>query len=306
MDRLASQTWDKVARGDKWGLKFREDSLTDHNLFELATLHPALVVDKHNGYREKRSGADWEWWVGSVATGWVALRVQAKRLHGFGFDYLDHAGALPGERQYDTLIRECASLPAHYPLHVFYSGWHTPAGHNQWPSDAVWHACPRSEGPGSCVHADVDHYGCSVASSGAVAALASSGSPKAKYAPEHLSQALPWSYLFRVPTYVALGGTLGTPGDEQWPAEWTDAYWSSRAGAWMDAFQSTLADFGAARFDPPGANGAGGSSLPRVRVLPPHVQRLLASRGTGEPPDGDADPDSLVPQARMTLVLDVG
>jgi len=202
MDALAGATWDKVVKGEQWGVKFREDSLTDHNLFTLAAAHPRLLVQKHTGPRETDSGADWEWWVGSDATGWVVLRVQAKRVHGFTYDRLDHGGALPNEHQYDTLIRQCAQLPAHYPLHVFYSGWEDVAGAPAWPADARWQACPKGKPPGKCRHALIQDYGCAVASSPDVRALASSGLPKARYAPEHLSHSLPWSYLFRVPQHA--------------------------------------------------------------------------------------------------------
>ena len=43
LDTLAASTWHKVAVGPRRGLKFREESLTDHNLFDLDGTAPGLV-----------------------------------------------------------------------------------------------------------------------------------------------------------------------------------------------------------------------------------------------------------------------
>lgn len=306
MDELADLTWDKVAKGEQWGVKFREDSLTDHNLFTLASAFPQLLVQKHSGPTETNSGADWEWWVGSDATGWVVLRVQAKRAHGYTFERLDHRGTYPGEYQYDTLIRECAQRPAHYPLHVFYSGWDDLAGAPLWPADALWQACPNRKPPGTCRHALVREYGCAVASSHDVRALASSGVPKARYAPEHLSHSVPWSYLFRVPTARVGGPALAQGEGEDRPAEWTAAYLGSQRDSWMDALQAQLTRLGSSVVDPPYWPGPDEEAPrpPRVRELPPYVQRLRAVRGPGRLDDGN--PLGRGPEAEITVVLDIG
>lgn len=306
MDALACATWDKVVKGEQWGVKFREDSLTDHNLFTLAAAHPRLLVQKHTGPRETQSGADWEWWVGSDATGWVVLRVQAKRVHGFTYDRLDHGGALPNEHQYDTLIRQCAQLPAHYPLHVFYSGWEDVAGTPVWPADAEWRACPAGQSPGGCGHALIQDYGCAVASSPDVRAVASSGLPKARYAPEHLSHCLPWSYLFRVPTARVGGPSLSRNRPQDLPAEWVSAHLSSQRDGWMDAFQAQLGSLAGSVVDPPSVPGPDDQSggPPRVTELPPYVQQLQAARGLGPAPDRGSS--GLSPEAETTAVLDIG
>jgi hypothetical protein len=73
MNRLAVETWRKNDTGDRQGVRFREDSLTDHSLRVLARDHPGFNVHRFNQSEEKRTGADWEWWIGADSTGWICL-----------------------------------------------------------------------------------------------------------------------------------------------------------------------------------------------------------------------------------------
>ena len=107
MDRLSRETWRRVMVGDASGIKFREDSITDQNLFELMESHPQLAVRRFTQNREKKVGADWEWWIGSDRLGWFRLRIQAKRVHEASYKELDHPGAEDGDYQYQTLIQGC-------------------------------------------------------------------------------------------------------------------------------------------------------------------------------------------------------
>ena len=55
LDGLEEATWDRVQRGPARGMKFGEELLTDHNLFELDRACPAMEVyefDHPAGARE--------------------------------------------------------------------------------------------------------------------------------------------------------------------------------------------------------------------------------------------------------------
>jgi len=150
MNELATETWLKIATGDPRGLRFGENALTDHNLWILDQKHAGLNVHHFNQYEEKKSGADWEWWIGSASTGWLCLRIQAKRVQRKTYPELDHPGSGDNDHQYDTLIDSCDLTQGQYPLHVFYNGWTQsyfgdPAG---WAKPAKWRACPRNAAPG--------------------------------------------------------------------------------------------------------------------------------------------------------------
>jgi hypothetical protein len=189
MDGLARETWEKLEFGDASSLKFREDSITEHNLFSLATSFPGLRVHRFSQLAERTSGADWEWWLGDEVKGWFGLRVQAKRSHGTAYTYLDHPGERDGEYQYDTLIRECETggLPV-LPVHVFYNGWEASRFRGQ-----DRRCIERTPWPGRDVH----DWGCSALSSYAVRSLHyKHGRDRAKIL-RYLEHMQPWSELFR-------------------------------------------------------------------------------------------------------------
>lgn len=197
MDRLAVDTWRKIETGDRQGIRFREDSLTDHNLWTLARDHPGLNVYQFSQREERKTGADWEWWIGADSTGWICLRIQAKRNYGKSYPQLDHPGNNDDDFQYDTLINSCGR-DGEYPLHVLYNGWHQYAfgADNGWPENASWLACAGGLRPPKCRHAHPMHYGCAVVSSFAVRAVHSRGGKDRRMVAPHVSNARPWSYLF--------------------------------------------------------------------------------------------------------------
>jgi len=123
MDQLALATWNKIELSDRAGLRFGEESITDHNLLTLALGHPDLIVHRYSQNREHKVGADWEWWIGSDPTGWLCLRIQAKKVKGTVYPELAYPGDADEEYQYDTLIRSCNPRRGEHPLHVFYNGW---------------------------------------------------------------------------------------------------------------------------------------------------------------------------------------
>jgi hypothetical protein len=105
-----------------------ETSITDANLYELWLNHQREVqIWRYSGPREKRTGADWEWWIGGGGH-WLGARVQAKKLDDAGRQYTTLWKTDGGVRQIDTLIgaARAAALPA---LYCFYNGAAgTPAG----------------------------------------------------------------------------------------------------------------------------------------------------------------------------------
>jgi hypothetical protein len=80
LDDLAAQTWHKIAIEPLRGLTFGEESVTDHNLFELDRLAPEPDVYKFDKFEEPTNGADFEWWVGSSSIRWLGIRFQAEKL----------------------------------------------------------------------------------------------------------------------------------------------------------------------------------------------------------------------------------
>ncbi|MGE2767134.1 DUF6615 family protein [Rhodococcus sp. 1.20] len=191
MDEMSVQTWRRVLVGDAAGLKFREDSITDQNLFELMERHPQLSVKRFTQNKEKEVGADWEWWIGSNNLGWFRLRIQAKRVHRASYAELDHLGFEDGEYQYETLIRESSNCDATYPFHVFYNGWR----------DGRFKVSFDSDHADRCGKLDQSLWGCSVMSSHAVKKLhlGTSGSDqwrKRSSVPRYIPELLPWSRLF--------------------------------------------------------------------------------------------------------------
>jgi hypothetical protein len=292
MDRLAIETWRKIDTGDRQGITFREDSLTDHNLWVLVRDHPGLNVHRFNQSEEKRTGADWEWWIGADSTGWICLRIQAKRNYGISYPRLDHPGNDDDDYQYDTLINSCWQ-DGQYPLHVLYNGWHRHAfgTDNGWPRSARWLPCTGDLRPPKCRHAHPMHFGCAVVSSFAVRAVHSPGGKDRRLVAPHISNAKPWSHLF---------GLVGPFGRFK-----TDARKPHRGSAtyeWLDWVQSKL-DAMAREWQGGGSRRAGrastGSEHPRLS-LPPYADAVR--RRTVE--ESVVYEEGMRPAATRVMVLD--
>lgn len=195
LDGLAEATWDKVQRGPARGMKFGEESLTDHNLFELDRACPAVEVYKFDHPAEALNGADFEWYIGGRIQGWVGLRFQAKKLDDGAYAELGHR--VVGERQYDLLLRRAADDDM-WPFYCFYNGWDGP-----WPTGVVNATCPANESPrgskdGGCIHAALEHFGCAIAPAHLVAARHRSPVRRGRLElDDYLARSRPWSHLFR-------------------------------------------------------------------------------------------------------------
>lgn len=298
MDRLAVQTWRKIEVGGKLNLSFAETSITDHNLFVLATRHPWLRVHKFTQNRESTVGADWEWFIGSHQTGWLCLRIQAKRVYDGRYRALTHPGHGEDSYQYDTLIAGCTRREI--PLHVFYNGWdaETFATGSRWPDTSVWRACPRRYPPDHCSHAEPRDYGCAIVSSYAVKQVHEDRLRGTnRRIQDHLSNALPWSYLLGYPRRARV--QLATA-----PAHTTTP--SSRAvalDAWMDRVQATLQVLAQPALLPEPWAHLGDVMLDlgaRRERLPDYAEAVRR----GEALDTPGLTGEYLPAAPLTLVLD--
>lgn len=114
-------TWSRLGAGWSCDIVQSEETVTDINLLAIQMSHPALVrTRKFTRHAEsRRSGADWEWWLGTPGH-WVGIRVQAKKLD-IGterYKSLDHVSA--NGRQVDLLLR-ASQRESFWPMYCFYN-----------------------------------------------------------------------------------------------------------------------------------------------------------------------------------------
>ncbi|WP_411349797.1 DUF6615 family protein [Gordonia sputi] len=112
-----------------------ETTYTDYLLHDIA-LTAQIVQYEFNNRSEPRTGADWEWWIGSDRLGWRCARVQAKLAKPVPPHYpeLGHKMRSSGRRQIEVLI-DGARRGVDYtgrptgaritPYYCFYNGWPT-------------------------------------------------------------------------------------------------------------------------------------------------------------------------------------
>jgi hypothetical protein len=194
LDALARRTWERVRWGPIYGQTLREDGLTDENLFRLRRDHPYLNVKKFAPLTEAGNGADWEWWLGSDAAGWVGLRVQAKKMVNMRYAELGYRADSQTRIQCQVLVEQTrtdASGRALFPAYCFYNGWDESSG---WPVGVDWTVgCPQ---PANCsVVPDVSIFGCGIADASQVLQVLRhhNDSLDARYT---LPLQRPWSWLF--------------------------------------------------------------------------------------------------------------
>lgn len=102
LDKIAASTWHKIEVGPTRGLAFGEESITDHNLFELDRACQGVEVYKFNHHEESLNGADFEWYIGGSTVGWIGMRFEAKKLD--DGSYLELGHRVRERRQYDLLL----------------------------------------------------------------------------------------------------------------------------------------------------------------------------------------------------------
>lgn len=197
LDALAATTWHKVSIGPKRGHKFREESITDHNLFALDEAHAALTVYKFDSGEEPLNGADFDWWLGSDTAGWTGIRFQAKKLDDGVYAKLGYRVGV--DRQYDLLIEEALSDGV-WPFYCFYNGWE-----GGWPPAISNAACRNGREPvtlnsprgrDACTHVSLEHFGCAVAPAQAVRRRHRGARRGRLEFESYLPASVPWSRMF--------------------------------------------------------------------------------------------------------------
>lgn len=206
LDELAAMTWHRIAEGPACGFPFREESITDHNLFDLRARVPEIEAYKFSNREESSNGADFEWWIGSEGSGWIGVRFQAKKLDDRAYPRLGHRVENSGRRQYDLLLDQ-ASHDGVWAFYCFYNGWN-----GSWPEEVPNATCPNGRTPapcgtnpsGACAHASLEDFGCAVSPAAVVAWLHGDGQRRGGSQLEaHLGFSRPWSHFFGDRRYQA-------------------------------------------------------------------------------------------------------
>ena len=135
-DVQSRKTWNLLKNAHKTGLSLGEETVTDLNLMELQSKHHAdITTFKFSKYKERISGADWEWWL--IAPHKVlGLRVQAKIINpkSLVYEHLDYSKPAIKFRQIDNLINYSAKkFPYRIPVYVLYNYWDCDKYYAYWP-----------------------------------------------------------------------------------------------------------------------------------------------------------------------------
>jgi hypothetical protein len=159
LDDLARTTWTDIADGRRLGVGMGEVGITDRNMLTLRREHPSLLVHKHSADEEVRTGADWEWWLGT-SDGWICLVFQAKVLNTYGRYSGITKGQSEGKPQVEALVRTCLLRSerlngAVWPFYCFYNTWE-----GGWPASVQ-----RFDGvdPRAMSAKELQLYGCAAA-----------------------------------------------------------------------------------------------------------------------------------------------
>jgi hypothetical protein len=211
LENLARTTWLDVAEGRRLGVPMGEIGITDRNMLALRREHPTLLVHKHSIHEEVRTGADWEWWLGT-SDGWICLVFQAKLLAANGRYPGITKGQMEGKPQVDLLLRSCLRRSERlggpiWPLYCFYNSW---AG--TWPEDVPKFDDPN---PGSMANGELQLYGCATADAWSVRQVLFDPyfSMRRTLRDSYLPVSRPWSLIFPDPTRsdaYSPGQTLAT------------------------------------------------------------------------------------------------
>ncbi|MDQ1280378.1 MAG: hypothetical protein QG670_1641 [Thermoproteota archaeon] len=131
---IAERTWKLIDSSEKTHINISEESVTDLNLLELQSRHTSseIITKKHPKGLESKTGADWEWWLGSNGS-WLGLRVQAKKLNSNNLTYRNLDKWNTNGRQIDLLTKGSRSnRTPMIPLYVFYNYWNQTQFSPKW------------------------------------------------------------------------------------------------------------------------------------------------------------------------------
>lgn len=129
----AIETWNLMFAGEIAGISISETTLTELNLLEIKRRHPTKVyIQKFSQQDEgKRTGADWEWWIGSNSQ-WLGIRVQAKRLKDKNADsYSSFNHSNTHGKQVEMLL-DNARKHQLYPMYCFYNSGYIKSFPSRW------------------------------------------------------------------------------------------------------------------------------------------------------------------------------
>jgi hypothetical protein len=204
LDTLARTTWTDIEEGRRLGIGMGEVGITDHNMLALRREHPSLLVHKHSGHEEVRTGADWEWWL-RISDGWICLVFQAKVLSADGRYPGIAKGKTTGKPQVDLLLQNCLMRSerlqgAVWPLYCFYNSWQ-----GNWPEGVQ-----RYDGAYgyALLHEELQLYGCAAANAWRVRRilLDDGYSNRRTLRDSYLPISRPWSMIFPDPAESAAYG----------------------------------------------------------------------------------------------------
>ncbi|SRR5258706_6911292 len=130
---LSRSTWTLLRRGRQQGVQINEETITNLLMLRLQeTKSPYLRVKSFSKKQESRTGADWEWWLGSPGS-WVGFRLQAKVIN-FSSDRFEHLYYVPpgGVPQYQRLLDDALhAWPRRIPLYCLYIHWQQSIGYRR-------------------------------------------------------------------------------------------------------------------------------------------------------------------------------
>lgn len=133
---LGDETWDRIAAAHLAGMRWSEESNTEHLLLHLRLHHPKeVLIAAFSKAEESSNGADWEWWFTSSGAAY-GMRVQAKRIRlpKETFGYLHYKPKGRNQDQMTTLI-ERARSDGLTPAYCFYVASRQLSRNPVWPAN---------------------------------------------------------------------------------------------------------------------------------------------------------------------------
>ena len=132
LERLSSETWERLRAIKAFSrrpapfnsVRLGETTITDLAMMELCRLGLARsIFIQTPPHKEASRGTDFEWWIGSVNTGWFRMAIQSKKLDMKKGRYLGLGYKINGKLQIDVLERYAKRDPKKQrtPLYCFYN-----------------------------------------------------------------------------------------------------------------------------------------------------------------------------------------
>ncbi len=183
LETLAVDTWERLRDSRLLEINFGEETITDLLLMDLKRKHPPTSkIIQTPKTKEKDSGTDWEWWIGSDRTSWLRFAVQAKKLHIDSQRYNGLSHKVGGVLQID-LLEKYAKANGAIPLYCLYNYTQAAA------AAKAWHCCQPN--------VDAPQLACTITTPTIVrGAIGSHGAKNFSWIHSH-SVTLPWRCLAR-------------------------------------------------------------------------------------------------------------